>query len=139
MSDTQPIRTRPDSMEESLHLKPQPPNDLRPSQLIDIVLWLLRRRRRFRVVGQSMEPLLTPQQEVLINPRAYLRQMPNPGDLVVAQHPHKSDLKLIKWVVYVEDNQCFLKGLNSGASTDSRNFGLVSKDHLLGQVLCRFP
>jgi nickel-type superoxide dismutase maturation protease len=86
-----------------------------------------------------MQPLLTPQQEVLIDPRAYHQKMPNPGDLVVAQHPQNPHLRLIKWVVYVEANHCFLKGLNSKASTDSREFGLVSHQHLLGQVLCRFP
>lgn len=86
-----------------------------------------------------MQPLLKPQEEVLINPHAYRKRMPEPGDLVVIWHPKRSDLKLIKWVVYVENSRCFVKGLNSMASTDSREFGLVSKGHLLGQVLCHFP
>ena len=103
------------------------------------MLWVFRQRKRFRVVGQSMQPLLNPQEEVLINPHAYRQQMPNPGDLVVAKHPRKPTLKLIKWVVYVERYQCFVKGLNLAASTDSREFGLVSQEDLLGQVLCRFP
>ena len=86
-----------------------------------------------------MQPLLHAQDEVLIDPRAYRHRMPNPGDLVVAQHPQVTTLRLIKWVVYTDGNQCFLKGLNPGASTDSREFGLVSQDQLVGQVLCRFP
>jgi nickel-type superoxide dismutase maturation protease len=86
-----------------------------------------------------MQPLLMPQEEVLINPKAYRQTMPTPGDLVVARHPYNPDLRLIKWVVYVDADQCFLKGLNPNASTDSREFGLVSQQDLLGKVLCRFP
>jgi nickel-type superoxide dismutase maturation protease len=86
-----------------------------------------------------MAPLLSPQQEVLIDPAAFRQHMPVPGDLVVAQHPHRPDLRLIKWVVYVEHDRCFLKGLNPAASTDSRDFGLVAKEQLVGRVLCRLP
>jgi nickel-type superoxide dismutase maturation protease len=105
----------------------------------DVVLWLLRQRQRFRVVGHSMQPLLQPQEEVLINPYAYRQQTPIPGDLVVTWHPHQADLRLIKWVVYVDGDQCFVKGLNAAASNDSREFGLIPTGHVLGQVLCRFP
>jgi hypothetical protein len=59
---------------------------------------------------------------------------------VVALHPEKPTLKLIKWVVWVEaDGYCYLKGLNMEASTDSRSFGLVAPIYLLGRVVCRFP
>jgi len=116
-----------------------PPSQLRSSQLADVVLWLLRQRRRFRVAGGSMLPLLEPGTEVLINPRAYRHQPPQPGDLVVAYHPHQRGLRLIKWVVYVDADGCFLKGLNPIASTDSREFGLVLCGEILGRVVCRFP
>ena len=39
--------------------------------LKEFVLWLLGRRQRLRVVGNSMLPLLRPDDEVLIDPRAY--------------------------------------------------------------------
>jgi len=122
-----------------LQVSPQPPQSLRSSQLMDVLLWVLRQRRRFRIVGPSMQPLLMPQEEVLIDPHAYRQTLPHPGDLVVARHPHNPDLRLIKWVVYVEADRCFLKGLNPNASTDSRVFGLVPQQDLLGKVLCRFP
>lgn len=85
-----------------------------------------------------MQPLLSAGTEVLINPFAY-RQPPAPGDLVVAIHPRQPELRLIKWVVYIEGQGCFLKGLNAAASTDSRQFGLVPQGKILGQVVCRFP
>ncbi|WP_017296654.1 nickel-type superoxide dismutase maturation protease [Nodosilinea nodulosa] len=116
-----------------------PPSQLRSSRPADAVLWLLRRRRRFRVVGESMLPLLEAGGEVLVDPLAYRLQLPAPGDLVVARHPHQPGLRLIKWVVYADGEGCFLKGLNAAASTDSREFGLVPRQEILGRVVCRFP
>lgn len=122
-----------------------PPGQLRSSRWGDLFLWLLGRRWRLRVVGYSMAPLLMPGQEVLVNPHIYRCRSPQPGDLVVARHPHRPQLWLIKWVVYGVDSQTqggvgyFLAGLNPEASTDSRNFGLVAQVHLLAQVVCRFP
>lgn len=113
---------------------------LRSSQLHDIILWLLRRRRRFRVTGPSMLPLLKPGQEVLLNPYAYRQQLPQPDDIVVARHPQKPHLWLVKRVQFVEaDGRCYLKGDNITASTDSRQLGLIAATELLGQVVCRFP
>lgn len=87
-----------------------------------------------------MLPLLQPGDEVLVNPNAYRVSSPMPGDLVVAQHPHRLDLRLIKRVVTVQDNgDCILIGDNPTASTDSRHFGAISPARILGQVVCRFP
>lgn len=128
------------------------PQTLRHSRWPDLLLWLLRRRQRLRVVGRSMLPLLQPGEEVLVDPAAYVRShrgakhnspecfRPQPGDIVVAHPPHNSELRIVKWVVFVEDDgRCYLKGLNPEESTDSRNFGLVSPTSILGRVVCRFP
>ncbi|MBD0337324.1 MAG: S26 family signal peptidase [Cyanobacteria bacterium Co-bin13] len=116
------------------------PHTLRHSRLRDVLLWGLRRRRRLRVVGRSMLPLLRPGEEVLIDPSAYRGVPPLPGDIVVAQQPQKTGLHIIKWVVWVEaDGRCYLKGLNLAESTDSRSFGLVRAEAILGRVVCRFP
>ncbi len=123
--------------------KGHPPSQLRSSRWGDVLLWLLGRRRRLRVVGYSMAPLLMPGEEVLVNPHAYRCCLPQAGDLVVARHPHRPQLRLIKSVVYGVGFQggggYFLAGLNPEASTDSRSFGLVPQVHLLAQVVCRFP
>ena len=118
---------------------PTPPHALRPSHWMDVGLWLWRRRRRFRVTGDSMRPLLVPGEEVLIDPTAYRRRAPQPGDLVVAEHPQRPGFRLIKWVVAVEPQGCFLQGIDRAASTDSRTFGWVSLHRILGQVVCRIP
>jgi nickel-type superoxide dismutase maturation protease len=86
-----------------------------------------------------MVPLLQPGDEVLINPTAYRHRRPQSGDLVVAQHPQRPHISLIKWVVYGDERGYFLKGINTIASTDSRHFGWVPRPKILGQVVCRFP
>ncbi len=104
----------------------------------ELLLWALRRRDRFQVTGRSMVPLLKPGEEVLVDGCAYRGRRPEPGDLVVARHPAR-DLKLVKRVVAVrEDGACLLSGDNPRESSDSRQFGAVPLDHILGRVTCRF-
>ena len=87
-----------------------------------------------------MLPLLQPGDEVLVNPRAYHTVSPSPNDLVVAQHPHNPNLRLIKRVTAVlGDGACFVTGDNPKASTDSRTFGAIAPQQILGKVICRFP
>jgi nickel-type superoxide dismutase maturation protease len=115
-------------------------DSLRHATLADIVGWLLRRYRRFRVTGDSMQPLLTPGQEVLMDPHAFQARSPQPDDIVIAQHPHQSGLCIIKRIAFVEsDGSCYLKGDNAGESSDSRQFGLISSQRFLGKVICHFP
>ncbi|MGF1478117.1 MAG: nickel-type superoxide dismutase maturation protease [Cyanophyceae cyanobacterium] len=114
-------------------------DQLRSSRAWDLLLWLLRRRQRFRITGMSMFPLLKPGDEVLLDPQAYRKQPPTINDLVVAQHPQQPQLRLIKRVVAVLEDGCYLKGDNSLESTDSRSFGAVSCKQVLGRVTCRFP
>jgi len=107
--------------------------------LKEFVLWLLRKRKRFRVTGNSMLPLLKPQEEVLIDPKIDPNQLPKEGELVVAQHPTQSNLQLIKRVASVsEDGRLFLEGNNLAESTDSRVFGTVKVEQIVGRVTCRF-
>lgn len=86
-----------------------------------------------------MQPLLSPGEEVLIDPAAYRHRLPQPGETVVAEHPQRPGFCLIKWVVAVETQGCFLQGVNLAASTDSRSFGWVPLEGILGRVICRFP
>jgi nickel-type superoxide dismutase maturation protease len=114
-------------------------DELQDSGIWQFLLWILRLRWRFRVNGTSMLPLLKPGQEVLINPRAYKYRHPQPGDIVVAQRPDRPDVRLIKRVVSITENgRCILKGDNPLESTDSRNFGPVPMEYLVGQVTGRF-
>ena len=86
-----------------------------------------------------MSPLLEPGEELLVDLRAYRRQLPRPGDIVIALHPYQKDLRIIKRVVTVsDDGRCLLKGDNAAESTDSRSFGMVPPSQILGRVTSRF-
>ena len=99
------------------------------------MLWACRLRRRLRVEGDSMRPILEPNDEVLIDPQAVMAA----GDLVLAQHPFRKDTQIIKVLrATCERDGAFLEGTNPASSTDSRSFGRVPKDHLLGKVTHRF-
>lgn len=114
-------------------------DSLRPAGLRETVLWLFRRRYRFQVTGQSMLPLLKPGEELLVDPNAYRNSLPQPGDIIIARHPHRPDLKMVKRVEAIIKNELVvLKGDNPTESTDSRIFGPVTREHLLGRVTSRF-
>jgi nickel-type superoxide dismutase maturation protease len=114
-------------------------DELKKITLKEFLLWLLRRRRRFRITGSSMMPLLKPGDEVLINPRAYRSAAPRPGDIVVAQHPYQPKLRLVKRIAKTtDDGRYYLEGDNPTESTDSRSFGPISPQQIVGQVTCRF-
>ncbi len=112
---------------------------LKQSSIWDVFLWLSRQRRRFRVTGLSMLPLLQPGDEILVNFKAYRNQPPQPGDIIVAQHPYKPQTRIVKRVAEVRsDGSCFVKGDNPAESTDSRAFGWMSSQQILGKVTSRF-
>jgi nickel-type superoxide dismutase maturation protease len=101
--------------------------------------WLvLRRRVRLQVEGRSMLPGLAPGDYVLSDPRAYRSHPPRVGDVVVARHPLKPGVRVIKRVAAIAaDGRLTLRGDNPGESTDSRAFGALSPDAILGKVTCR--
>ncbi len=112
---------------------------LQESDWREMMLWLLRQRKRYRVTEASMWPTLEPGDEVLVNPRAYRFAQPFPGDIVVAHHPKRQSMKVIKRVGDVgEDGVVFLQGDNRSESTDSRHFGSVRTEQILGRVTSKF-
>jgi nickel-type superoxide dismutase maturation protease len=95
---------------------------------------LLRRRRVCRVDGSSMHPALSDGDRVLYEPSSTCAV----GDVVLARHPFVSGLKLIKRVEAVDAEGCVtLRGDSGLASTDSRGFGAVAPEAILGRVTCR--
>ena len=97
--------------------------------------WLAGRRRRVRVVGDSMLPTLTEGQYVLVDPT----RSPDPGELALARHPHRDDgLLVIKRVAARRpDGSYELISDNPDAGTDSRTWGPVPADMVDGTVtLC---
>lgn len=86
-----------------------------------------------------MLPTLKPAQTVLLNPSAYKRHKPKPGDVVLAKHPVQPDLITIKRVASLTENAAILLGDNPAESTDSRSLGPIPLTNLLGRIECTFP
>lgn len=83
-----------------------------------------------------MSPLLREGDEVLHR----LDGVFDIGDVVVAHHPFKRDVMLIKQAVASDDHdRVRLVGTNPGQSTDSRSFGAVPRAAIVGRVTCRLP
>lgn len=113
--------------------------NLPSSNLKELLLFVLRRRQRVRIVGNSMLPLLKEGDEVLVDQRAYQTATPAVGEVVVVWHPQRPAFKLIKRVSAIHpDGACFLLGDNPAESSDSRQFGLISAENIIGRVTSRF-
>ena len=87
-----------------------------------------------RVDGFSMAPTLVPGDLVLITPRQAGATLPALGSIVVARHPDRPKTRIIKRMADVQDEGLVLLGDNPGASTDSRQFGVVPSRLLIGEV-----
>ncbi|MGF1590111.1 MAG: nickel-type superoxide dismutase maturation protease [Pleurocapsa sp.] len=105
----------------------------------ELLMLVLRRRKRLKVVGESMQPFLNPGDEILVDPYAYHKNLPRINDIVVTKHPQVNNLKIVKRVSAIERNdQYFLTGDNPIASTDSRHWGVVGLLDIVGKVTSRF-
>lgn len=93
----------------------------------ELVLWALRKRRPWRVLGTSMEPDYCEGDLVLINPAAPVTV----GSAVVARHPFKG-LDVIKYVKSVDLDDHVV--LESPQGDDSRQFGRVPLHTVRGTV-----
>ena len=163
----EPVKGRSPSKEGHLSKLPDAPlrTFLRLPGVYPLLAFLL--GRRVVVRGWSMHPTLVPEERVLFDRLAYRRGPPRRGDVVLASHPARPRLRIVKRVVglpgdrvAVEGDRCWVNGMPYGetedagptrppasartwtladdewlllgdapyASTDSRDFGPVSRD-----------
>ena len=109
-------------------------NDRLPkAKLKDRVMHLVGRRRAFLVEGESMVPTLKNGDIVLVDPQANF----SIGDVVLAKHPYKSSVMILKRIADKDNRTLSLAGDNPAESTDSRTFGAVSIESIIGKVVCR--
>lgn len=76
-----------------------------------------------------MLPTLTPGQDVLVLCWFY---DPKKGDIVAVKVHGK---EMIKRIQKTDDRRIFVIGENEKMSTDSRNFGWIKKDQIIGKVI----
>ena len=85
------------------------------------------------VEGPSMVPMLTHGDVVLCQYGARVR----PGAIVVARHPLRQELFVLKRAVERRAGGWWLLSDNSQVESDSRDYGAVPDELVLGRVLCR--
>lgn len=82
-----------------------------------------------RIVGPSMLPVLSPGQVVCA---ISIGLSPNIGDVIIAFVDGK---EIVKRIAKIDQKRVFLIGDNQDYSTDSRSFGWVDFDQILGQII----
>lgn len=83
-----------------------------------------------RVVGNSMAPTLRADQIIIVSGR--LQRM-RAGMVVVA---HRAERDLVKRIKTVDPTKgVYVMGDNLAASTDSRTFGWLDPDEIIGRVI----
>ena len=102
--------------------------------IIDRLYILLGWRVNIRVEGPSMLPVLADGDRVVVDPSA----KPAKGDIVVAYHPFKKSVSIVKRIVDIlPDGRYVLLGENLTESTDSRSFGTIAAADIFGKVVSR--
>lgn len=87
---------------------------------------------KFTIQGKSMIPTLSPGQDILSFNWAYIGRKPKIGEVIVLNYQGKD---MVKRVTKVEGEEIFVEGDNQDWSTDSRSFGTVSMDQIVGKVV----
>ena len=93
-----------------------------------------------------MTPTLTAGAVVMLDSQAYRQQVPQENEIVVARHPRQNELQIVKRVAAVIEGPTesgnprallILASDNAAAGSDSRTFGPVELDLVLGKVVSR--
>lgn len=89
---------------------------------------------RVGVVGTSMLPTCAPGDRLVVWRWSRWRA----GDVVALTDPTLPSRVLVKRISWTRARLVHVIGDNAGASTDSRSFGAVSADLVLGRVVYRY-
>ena len=102
--------------------------------LITLITLIIGYRQHLRVVGNSMQDTISEGDLIIykkINPK---NSELGVGDIVVASHPKIKSKLIVKRIYQIHQNKFDLRGDNSLSSTDSREWGLVELDLIVGKV-----
>ena len=91
-------------------------------------------RRHLRVVGTSMEGTLKEGDLITFKKLNQKNVDLEIGDIVVASHPRIKNKLIIKRIHWIHQNKFDLRGDNPSSSSDSREFGLIELDLIIGKV-----
>lgn len=69
-----------------------------------------------------------------VNRMSYLFSRPRVGQLIVLKDPMHSSLLILKRITAVQDSFLWVEGDNKEKSIDSRHFGWVGKEYIIGNA-----
>ena len=75
-----------------------------------------------------MYPTLKEGTFVFVHPN----RKPKAGEIAVLKHPHNYALVVIKRCIHLSENELWIEGDNPAHSTDSRKWGWVPKNSIIG-------
>ena len=91
-------------------------------------------RQHLRVVGNSMESTLS-EGDLITYKKINKKNLDlKIGDIVVASHPKIKSMLIIKRIYQIYQNKFHLRGDNFLSSTDSREWGWIELDLIVGKV-----
>ncbi len=99
---------------------------------------LARRYTRYCVRGVSMEPAFHDGDFLVVDRAAYRRGAPKAGHVVIATDPREPTRTVVKRAAEVTALDVTLLGDNPDHSTDSRTYGPVPYEAVLGRVVWRY-
>lgn len=85
-----------------------------------------------KIKGHSMIPEFAPGEWVLVRYNTKFEI----GDVVLIDFKERIDIKRVTKII---SDQVFVQGDNSEVSIDSRQYGAVRKDRIVGKVIYRLP
>ena len=89
---------------------------------------------RVAVTGDSMTPALREGEWWL----ARRGGRPRVGDVVVVDHPEQDGLLAVKRLIRREPDGWWVEGDNADRSRDSRHFGSIAEERIVGRLLVRY-
>ena len=89
---------------------------------------------RVRIVGPSMEPALANGEWWVVRRTGSV----GPGDMVLMVHPKRPDFLMVKRISHWVPEGWWVLGDNPVASEDSRSFGAVAPEAVVGRLWFRY-
>src|SRR5687768_14403793 len=92
---------------------------------------------RFIVHGSSMSPTFQPGDKLFVSKFYYRIFAPKVNDIVIVKDPRDGKL-LLKRIKKITKQGYYIVGDNPKTSTDSRAFGEIDRNKIVGRVLFRY-
>lgn len=81
-----------------------------------------------------MSPLYQNGDYVIVSRVSFLLNKPKVGNIAVLRDPRDGKV-LIKRITGIENNKYFVEGDSKSMSTDSRHFGYLDRESIIGKVI----